>query len=208
MATLTIRKNDGSEAGSLELADGVFGVEPNAHCVRDAVAQFLANQRAGTHATKMRGAVSGGGRKPWKQKGTGRARQGSIRSPQWRGGAIIFGPQPRDYSYRINQKVRAKAYCSVWSDLLASGKLIVVDSFGLDAPKSRRLVEILETLGAARGRTLLVSDATDEMMALSARNIPWVTPLNADNLNIYDLLTHDFVVVTTDVIKRVEATYA
>lgn len=207
MATLTIRKNDGSQAGSLELKDNVFGIQPNTNCVRAAVAQYMANQRAGTHATKMRGAVSGGGRKPWKQKGTGRARQGSIRSPQWRHGAIIFGPQPRDYSYRVNQKVKQKAFCSIWSDLLASGRLVVIDSFGIDQPKTKRLVEILDTLGVD-GTALLVTEATDENMALSARNVPYVTPLNVDNLNVYDLLTHDWVVVTTDVIKRLEAIYA
>lgn len=207
MATLTLRKADGSQAGSLELNDSVFGIEPNTHCVRAAVAQYLANQRSGTHATKMRGAVSGGGRKPWKQKGTGRARQGSIRAPQWRHGAIIFGPQPRDYSYTINAKVKAKALCSVWSDLLANGKVIVIDSFGLAEPKTKALLDILDKLGVD-GTALLVTEKTDEMMALSARNVPYLTPLNADNLNVYDLLTHDWVVVTAEAIKRVEATYA
>lgn len=207
MATLTIRKNDGSQGATLELADAVFGIEPNAHCVRAAVTQFMANQRAGTHSTKTRAFVSGGGRKPWRQKGTGRARQGSIRAAQWRGGAIIFGPHPRDYSFRLNQKVKQKALCSVWSDLMRNGRLIVLDTFGLEAPKTRRVVEILDALGVD-GTALLVTEKTDETLILSARNIPWVTPLNADNLNIYDLLTHDWVVVTSDVIKRVEATYA
>lgn len=207
MATLTIHKADGSEAGSLELNDGVFGIEPNSHCVRAAVHQYMANQRAGTHSTKTRAFVSGGGRKPWKQKGTGRARQGSIRSPQWRHGAIIFGPQPRDYSFNINQKVRRKAFCSIWSDLISTNRVIVLDSFGVDQPKTKHLIAILDKLGVD-GTALLVTDKTDEMMVLSARNIPWVTPLNADNLNVYDLLNHDWIVVTADVIKRVEATYA
>jgi large subunit ribosomal protein L4 len=207
MATVTILKSDGSQAGSLDLNDSVFGIEPNANCVRAAVAQYMANQRAGTHATKMRGAVSGGGRKPWKQKGTGRARQGSIRSPQWRHGAIIFGPQPRDYSYNINHKVKQQAFRSIWSDLIKNGRLVVVESFGISSPKTKMMVEALDKLGVD-GTALLVTLATDEAAALSARNIPWVTMQNADNLNVYDLLTHDWVVVTQEVIKRVEATYA
>lgn len=207
MATVTIHKADGTQAGSLDLSDSVFGIEPNVNCVRAAVAQYMANQRAGTHATKMRGAVSGGGRKPWKQKGTGRARQGSIRAPQWRHGAIIFGPQPRDYSYAINIKVKQQAYRSIWSDLAANGHLLVIDSFGIDTPKTKTLVDVLDKLGVD-GTALLVTAATEEATALSARNIPWVTIQNADNINVYDLLTHDWVVVTQEVIKRVEATYA
>jgi large subunit ribosomal protein L4 len=207
MATMNIRKTDGSQGGSLELADAVFGVEPNPHCVRAVVNQFMVNQRAGTHSTKTRAFVSGGGRKPWRQKGTGRARQGSTRAPQWRGGAIIFGPHPRDYSIAVNQKVRQKAFCSVFSDLARNGKLIVLDSFGLEKPKTSRMVEIMDALGID-GPALLVTEKTDETMVLSARNVPWITPLNLDNLNIYDLLTHDWVVVTPDVIKRVEAAYS
>lgn len=207
MATVTIHKTDGSQAGSLDLNDGVFGVEPNVHCVRAAVAQYMANQRAGTHATKMRGDVSGGGKKPWKQKGTGRARQGSTRSPQWRHGAIIFGPQPRDYSYNINHKVKAQAFRSIWSDLVAEGRLLVIDTFGIDTPKTSRMVEVLDALGV-NGTALLVSADTDEMAALSARNLPYVTMLNVGNLNVYDLLNHDWVVVTQEAIQRVEATYA
>lgn len=207
MATLTIRKADGSPAGSLELSDGVFGIEPNPMVVRATVAQFQANQRAGTHNTKLRGEVSGGGRKPWKQKGTGRARQGSTRSPQWRHGAIIFGPRPRDYSYNINHKVRQAAFRSIWSELILTGKLIVVESFGLERPKTQQLVDMLIGLGVD-GSAVLVTDKTDETMVLSARNVPYLTPLNAENLNVYDLLTHDWVVVTPEVLKRVEATYA
>jgi large subunit ribosomal protein L4 len=207
MANLTIHKADGSQAGTLDLNDSVFSVEPNVNCVRAAVAQYMANQRAGTHATKMRGAVSGGGRKPWKQKGTGRARQGSIRAPQWRHGAIIFGPQPRDYSYNINTKVKQNAYRSIWSDLIKSGRLIVVDNFGIEAPRTKTMVGILEKLGVD-GTALVVTAKTEEVTALSARNIPWVTMINVENINVYDLLTHDWVVVTQDAIQRVEATYA
>lgn len=207
MATLTIKKADGSQAGNLELSDAVFGVEPNAHVVRQAVHAYLCNQRAGTHKTKTRAEVSGGGKKPWKQKGTGRARQGSNRSPQWRHGAIIFGPRPRDYSQAVNKKVRAAAFRSIWSELLASGKLVVLDSFGLSAPKTRDLVAVLDKLGVD-GTALIVTVKTDEAVALSARNLAWATSANAENLNVYDLLTHDYVVVTADVAKRVEEIYA
>lgn len=206
MATLKIRKADGTDGGSLEVSDGVFATEPNANCVRATLTQYMANQRQGNHATKMRGAVSGGGKKPFKQKGTGRARQGSTRAPQWRGGAIIFGPQPRDYSYTINKKVRRQAFCSIWSDLIANERVIILDSFGITEPKTRLVVELLDRLGVA-GTALLISEATDEGLALSARNIPTVSVSNADNLNVYDLINHDVVVTTTDVIKRVEATY-
>lgn len=207
MATLTIRKSDGSQAGSLDLNDSVFGIEPNVNCVRAAVAQYMANQRAGTHSTKTRAFVSGGGRKPWKQKGTGRARQGSTRAPQWRHGAIIFGPQPRDYSYNINAKVKQNAHKSIWSDLVKDGRVIVVDSFGITEPKTSAMVGILEGLGVD-GTALVVTAHTEEAVALSARNIPWVTMINVDNLNVYDLLTHDWVVVTQEAIQRVEAIYA
>jgi large subunit ribosomal protein L4 len=207
MATVNILKSDGSQAGQLELKDSVFAVQPNAHCIRAAVSQYLANQRSGTHATKMRGAVSGGGRKPWRQKGTGRARQGSIRAPQWRHGAIIFGPQPRDYGFTVNQKVKQKAFCSIWSELVQANRLIVVESIELEQPKTKRMVEILTALGVA-GSVLLLTEKTDPKAALSARNVPWIKTLNVNNLNVYDLLNHDWVVSTPEAIKRVEATYA
>jgi large subunit ribosomal protein L4 len=207
MATLTIRKPDGSNSGTLELSDAVFGVEPNAQCVRATVAQYLSNQRAGTHATKTRGFVSGGGRKPYKQKGTGRARQGSIRATQWRGGAIAFGPSPRDYSISVNRKVREKAFQSMWTQYVQEGRLIVVESFGMDKPSTQKMAGLLKTLGA-QGWTMLLTEKTDEMMVLSARNIPWVSPTNCDNLNIYDLLNHDCIVATPEAVKRVEAMYS
>ncbi len=208
MVSMTVRKADGSEGQALELSDAVFAAEPNVHCVRAAVAQFLANQRQGTHSTKMRGDVRGGGRKPWKQKGTGRARQGSTRSPQWRGGAIIFGPHPRDYSYRINRKVRQSAYRSIFSDLRANGKLVVLESFGLEAPRTRAMADLLARIGVANGPVLVLSDGQDVNMLLSARNLPWVKAVAEENLNVYDLLTHDWVVATAETLKRIEEQYA
>lgn len=207
MATLTIRKADGTEAGSIELADAVFGVEPNLNCVRAAVAGYMAAQRSGTHATKTRGLVSGGGRKPYRQKGTARARQGSIRATQWRGGAIVFGPSPRDYTQTINRKVRRNAFRSIWSDLVREERLLVVESFGLDKPKTRDLVALLDRIGAD-GTALVVTLDTDVNVALAARNLRWAKAVNADNLNVYDLLTADYVVTTPEVVKQLEATYA
>ncbi|MEN6626863.1 MAG: 50S ribosomal protein L4 [Candidatus Sumerlaeia bacterium] len=203
---MTLHKANGGEA-ALELSDAVFATEANAHCVRAAVAQYLANQRAGTHATKMRGDVSGGGKKPFKQKGTGRARQGSSRAPQYRHGAIIFGPQPRDYSYRINKKVRQQAYRSVLSDLAKAGRLIAVEGFALESPKTSQMDKALRGLGVD-GPTLLLVDQADDVLALSVRNLPWVTMINVDNLNVYDLLVHDYVVATAGALKRVEEQYA
>lgn len=206
MVSMKLHKADGGES-PLELSDAVFGAEANAHCVRAAVAQYMANQRAGTHATKMRGDVSGGGKKPFKQKGTGRARQGSSRSPLMRHGAIIFGPQPRDYSYRINRKVRKQAYRSILSDLIANGRLIAVEGFALEGPRTSKMDEALRGLGVD-GPTLLLVDQADDVLALSVRNLPWVTMINVDNLNVYDLLVHDWVVATTAALKRVEEQYA
>ncbi len=206
MVSMKMHKADGGEA-PLELSDAVFAAEANAHCVRATVAQYLANQRAGTHATKMRGAVSGGGKKPFKQKGTGRARQGSSRSPLMRHGAIIFGPQPRDYSYRINRKVKQQAYRSILSELAAGGRLIAVEGFALDAPSTKKMDGALRGLGVD-GPTLLVVDRADDVLALSVRNLPWVTMINVENLNVYDLLVHDWVVATAGALKQVEEQYA
>jgi large subunit ribosomal protein L4 len=206
MPTLKIHKPDGTGAGSLELVDAVFGIQPNAHCVRIAVAQYLNAQRAGTHSTKTRAFVSGGGRKPYRQKGTGRARQGSIRATQWRGGAIVFGPTPRDYTQSVNKKVKRRAFCSVWSDLLRNERLIIVDSFGLKAPKTKDLTAILDRLGV-RGTALIITEKNESAVALSARNLPWVKNVNAGNINVYDLLNNDYVVTTPEVVKWLEATY-
>ena len=215
MASIIIRKNDGSEAGNIDLNDVVFQAEPNAQCVRATVVLYQTNQRLGTHSTQNRSMVRGGGRKPFRQKGTGRARQGSIRSVQWRGGAVAFGPHPRDYKMRVNRKVRTQAFRSVWSDLVQRGRLIVVEGFGLEKPGTGRLAEMLGALGVDLKKqkknhkvALLVTEKTDPTMALSARNLPQVTALNASNLNIYDLLVNEWVIVTPEVIRHVEATYA
>jgi large subunit ribosomal protein L4 len=207
MAEVTIKTTAGKDAGKLSLSDAVFGIEPNLNCVRAALDGYRANQRLGTHATKTRGQVSGGGKKPWKQKGTGRARQGSIRAPQWRGGAIIFGPNPRSYNVRVNQKVKATAIRSALSEFAKSGKLIGLDEVKLDAPKTKAVTEALKAIGA-EGRVLLLTEGVDSALHLSTRNLSRVSCLPLDNINIYDLLTHDCVVATKSALKRLEEVYA
>lgn len=207
MATIKVKTADGGDAGSLELNDAVFGVEPNLRCVRAAVNQYRANQRAGTHSTKTRAFVSGGGRKPWRQKGTGRARQGSIRAVQWRHGAISFGPLPRDYAYRLNRKVKNKAICSALSELAKTERIIAVQDFGLEEPKTKRMAEILGKVGVA-GSALLLSEGNEKNLALSARNLPLVCLSHVDNVNIYDLVIHDYLVATPAALKRIEGAFA
>jgi large subunit ribosomal protein L4 len=207
MVTLTIRKADGSTGAALELSDAVFGVEPNAHCVRAAVDGQMSNRRLGAHATKTRHFVRGGGRKPYRQKGTGRARQGSIRATQWRGGAVAFGPHPRDHSIAVNRKVRRKALVSVLSQLARAGRLLAVEDFGLERPRTAALVKTLEGLGAGKGRVLIITEKLEPNVALSARNLKRVTAQVVDNINIFDLMTHDWVMATPAVLKRLEETY-
>jgi large subunit ribosomal protein L4 len=207
MAEITIKTTAGKDAEKLSLSDAVFGIEPNLNCVRAALDGYQANQRLGTHATKTRGQVRGGGKKPWKQKGTGRARQGSIRSPQWRGGAIIFGPSPRNYGYRVNQKVRATAIRSALSDIAKAGKLIGLEEVKFEAPKTKAVIEALKAIGA-EGRVLLLTETADPNLYLSTRNLTWVSCIPLENINIYDLLTHDCVVATKSALKRLEEVYA
>ena len=205
MAMLTIKDAQGGEVGKLEAADAVFGVEPNVHAVRQALIAYEANQRAGTHSTKTRGYVSGGGRKPWRQKGTGRARQGSIRATQWRGGAIAFGPQPRDYSQKLNRKMKRLALHSALSDLRNENRITVLKSFDLSAPKTRPFDELLERVGVAGASRLLVLLAEpDDNVILSARNLPNVLVEPVQNVNVFDLLTCDHLVTTPEGIKKLE----
>jgi large subunit ribosomal protein L4 len=205
MATLAIRDNKGAEAGSVEVSDDVFGIEPNRHAVRQTLIAYQANQRQGTHATKTRGQVRGGGRKPWKQKGTGRARQGSIRAPQWRGGAIIFGPTPRDYNQKVNRKVRRLALYSALSDLRSNEKITLIKEYGLSKPSTKSFVDLLGKLGveSARRILVLVSDQ-DDNLSKSARNLGTVIVSDIQNINIYNLLTCDHLVATPDTLKALE----
>jgi large subunit ribosomal protein L4 len=205
MATLTIRDPKGADAGTVDVSDAIFGIEPNRHAVRQALIAYQANQRQGTHSTKTRGFVRGGGRKPWKQKGTGRARQGSIRSPQWRGGAVIFGPSPRDYTQKVNRKVRRLALYSALSDLRGLEKITVLKDFALDKPTTKSFISLLDTIGvgAAQRVLVLVSDYNDNL-AKSARNLGTVIVSDIQNINIYNLLTCDHLVATPETLQALE----
>jgi large subunit ribosomal protein L4 len=205
MATLTVRDNQGADAGTLDVADAIFGIEPNKNAVRQALLAYEANQRQGTHSTKTRAFVSGGGKKPWKQKGTGRARQGSIRSPQWRGGAIIFGPTPRDYRQKVNKKVRRLALNSVLSDLRTSNRITVLKAFAIDAPKTKDFVSLLERIGVSEAqRVLVLTTGNQESVRKSAANLPSVLVSDVDSINVYNLLTCDHLVTTPEALKALE----
>lgn len=202
MPKVTIRNMSGSEVGELELSDAVFGIEPNESVLHDAVVMQQASQRRGTHQVKNRAAVRGGGRKPWRQKGTGRARQGSIRSPQWVGGGVVFGPTPRNYGYKLPKKVRRLAIKSALSSKVKDEDLIVLENLTFDAPKTKEMVQVLENLGA--GKALIVAKDQNENAKLSARNIPGVTYISSNKINVLDVLNHDKLIMTVDAVSDVE----
>jgi large subunit ribosomal protein L4 len=203
MATVEILNNEGAPAGSVELSDVVFGAEVNPRTIRVTYNQYMANQRAGTHSVKTRNTVSGGGKKPYKQKGTGRARQGSIRAAQWRGGGRVHGPSPRDYSYRINRKERRSAISGLLSAHLQNGTLRVVENLELPEVKTKRFLDLVGKLGMADARRLLVVTAkTDERLLLASRNVQHVKVINTDNINVFDLLTAYNVLMTREAAER------
>lgn len=197
MPTLTVRTQAGAEAGSVELAEEVFGIEPNVPVMHQVVTAQLAARRAGTQSTKTRAEVRGGGAKPWKQKGTGRARQGSIRAPQWRGGGVALGPKPRSYDQRTPKKMIRLALRSALSDRAADGKVVVVDEWAFEAPRTREAADALRALGLD-GRVLVVLGDSDRdvVAAKSFRNLPQVQIIEARELNAYDVLVNDYVVFT------------
>jgi large subunit ribosomal protein L4 len=205
MATIDILDATGSKTGSRDLAAGVFEAPVNVPLMHQVVVAAMAGQRAGTHSTKTRGEVAGGGKKPWRQKGTGRARQGSIRSPQWTGGGIVFGPRPRSHDQRINKKMRRGALHSALSDALASGKLAVVVDLGLDEPSTRGAVAALEALGL-EGKVLVVLDAPTETGSIekSFRNLQWVRVAYAGGLGTYEVVDADRILFTTAALDVVE----
>lgn len=207
MPKVALYNVQGLEVGEIELSDAVFGIEPNESVVHEAVVMQMASWRRGTHCTKSRGEVRGGGRKPWKQKGTGRARVGTIRSPLWRGGAIVFGPKPRDYSYSIPKKKRRIALKSVLSSKVLEGEIIVVDSLDFDQPKTKEMIKVLAAL-KADSKSLLVTAGVDENVMKSARNIVGVTPVAAASINVYDVLAHNKLIITKDAIAKVEEVLA
>lgn len=205
MATLNMKTMQGAEAGTLELSDAVFSIEPNVNAIRAAYLVWAANQRQGTHSTKTRAFVRGGGKKPFKQKGTGRARQGTNRAPYMPGGAIIFGPHPRDYRQKINRKVRSLAFCSQLSDLMLQDRICVLDKLAYEAPKTKTFVSMmaaLELTGTRRVLLLLTGEETNVLM--SAQNMPNVVCARVEALSIYDLLICDKLVASADCLKKLE----
>ena len=197
----------GAQVGEIELNDDVFGIEPNKAVMYDFIKMQLANKRQGTSSTKTRTEVRGGGKKPWRQKGTGRARAGSSRNPVWRGGGIAFGPKPRDYSYKLPQKVRRLALKSALSSKALDNKIVVVDEFSFDQPKTKVMVQALEALKVGK-KTLLVTADGNANVVKSARNIEGVKPMRADFINVYDILKHDTLLMTKDAVAMVEEVFA
>ena len=206
MATVAVYNIEGKEVDKLELNDNVFGVEINEHLVHLAVVSQLANGRQGTQSAKTRSEVSGGGRKPWRQKGTGHARQGSTRSPQWTGGGVVFAPKPRDYSMKMNKREKQIAMKSALTSKVQDAKLVVVDAFNLDEIKTSKFVQILDNLKAPKA--LVVTKDKDEKVILSARNIPTVKTTMTNSLNVYDILKYNTVVVTKDAVNTIQEVYA
>lgn len=203
MPKVALYNQTGSQIGEIELNDTVFGIEPNKHVLFDAVLMQQASLRQGTHAVKNRSAVRGGGRKPWRQKGTGRARQGSIRSPQWVGGGVVFGPTPRSYSYKLPKKVRRLAIKSALSSKVIDNELLVLDNLSFDAPKTKEMMNVMVNLSADR-KALIVTGEYNESVILSARNIPGVTVVTADSVNVLDVLNHDKLLITKDAVEKIE----
>ncbi|WP_027410236.1 50S ribosomal protein L4 [Anoxybacteroides tepidamans] len=207
MPKVALYNQNGATVGEIELSDSVFGIEPNKHVLFEAVIMQRASLRQGTHKTKNRAEVSGGGRKPWRQKGTGRARQGSIRAPQWRGGGTVFGPVPRSYSYKLPKKVRRLAIKSALSSKVLENNIVVLDNLALEAPKTKEMVKILSSLSVDRKALIVTADVNENVM-LSARNIPGVTVVTANGINVLDVLNHDKLVITKAAVEKVEEVLA
>lgn len=203
MTSVALFKQDGTKNGEIELNETIFGIEPNESVVFDAIIMQRASLRQGTHAVKNRSAVRGGGRKPWRQKGTGRARQGSIRSPQWRGGGVVFGPTPRSYSYKLPKKVRRLAIRSVLSEKVAENNLVVVDGLTFDAPKTKNFKEVLANLEVST-KVLVVLENGNDFAALSARNLPNVSVVSADNVSVLDVVSNKKMLITQAALTQLE----
>ena len=206
MANVSVYNIEGKEVGSIELNDAVFGVEVNEHLVHMAVVNQLANNRQGTQKAKTRSEVRGGGRKPWRQKGTGHARQGSTRSPQWTGGGVVFAPTPRDYSFKLNKKEKRAALKSALTSRVVENKFVVVDELKFDEIKTKKFVEVLKNLNVEKA--LVVLNDMDEKVIASAANIPTVKTTQTNELNVFDILKYDTVVVTKAAVATIEEVYA
>ena len=206
MPTISIYDMTGKQTGTMELNAEIFGIEPNVAVMHSAVINYLANQRQGTQSTKTRSEVSGGGRKPWRQKGTGHARQGSTRSPQWTHGGIALGPKPRSYRFALPKKVRRLALKSAFSSKVIAGEMLVLESLTVEEIKTKTIVNMLNALGADR-KVLLVLPEKDEKVVLSARNIPGVKTALVNTLNVYDILNCDKFIVVKDAVAQLEEVY-
>lgn len=206
MAEVSVYNMEGQEVGKIELADAVFGAPIKSHLVHQAVVLHLAKMRQGTQKAKTRHEVSGGGRKPWRQKGTGHARQGSIRAAQWKGGGVIFAPVPRDYSFKMNAKERKAAMLSVLTSKVQENKLVVVDKLAFDNIKTKNMVKVLKNLNAEK--SLVVTKGCDEKVVLSGRNIATISMIPTNNLNVYDILKYEKLVMTQDAVMAVQEVYA
>lgn len=206
MPKVALYNTQGDQVGEIELKSDIFGIEINEHVMHEVVKNYLARARKGTASTKARGEVRGGGKKPWRQKGTGRARAGTIRSPLWRGGAITFGPKPRDFGYKVPKKVRRLALKSALSSKVEAGDIIVVDDFAFSAPKTKEMANILKALKA--DQALVVTAENDDNVMKSARNIAGVKPQGATGLNVYEILKYDKLIITKDAVAKVEEVLA
>ena len=206
MATVSVYNMEGNEVGTIELSDAVFGVDVNEHLVHMAVVAQLANKRQGTQKAKTRSEVSGGGRKPWRQKGTGHARQGSTRAPQWTGGGVVFAPTPRDYSFKLNKKEKRAALKSVLTSAVAENKFIVLDELKFDEIKTKNFVNVMNNLKA--DKALVVLNENDANVVMSARNIPTVKTALTNTINVYDILKYNTLILTKDAVATIEEVYA
>ncbi|WP_042278241.1 50S ribosomal protein L4 [[Clostridium] dakarense] len=207
MPKLNVLNTNGQNVGEIELLDSIFNIEVNEHVLYEAVKNQLANKRQGTQSAKTRAEVRGGGRKPWKQKGTGRARQGSIRAVQWVGGGVAFAPKPRDYSYTLPKKVRRLAMKSALSAKVQNGEIIVLDALNMEAPKTKEFAQILKNVNSAK-KALIVTAENNENVIKSARNLEGVQAATVNTINVYDILKYDSFIITTDAVKKVEEVYA
>ncbi|MGN0555965.1 MAG: 50S ribosomal protein L4 [Candidatus Fimenecus sp.] len=207
MAKLAVLDKAGKKVSDIELADSIFAIEPNESAMHLMVVNYLANQRQGTQSTLTRSEVSGGGKKPWRQKGTGRARQGSTRAPQWTHGGIALGPKPRDYGFDVNKKVRRLAVKSALSAKVAAEEMIVLDSFGIDAIKTKEVAEVLTAINAGK-KTLIVLPEKNDVVYKSARNIAGTNVTLVNTLNVYDILNCNTIVVLKDAVAKIEEAYA
>ena len=207
MAEVAVLNMQGKEVGRQQLSDAVFGIEPNVPVMNDMVKNYLANQRQGTQSALTRSEVSGGGRKPWRQKGTGRARQGSTRAPQWTHGGVVFAPKPRDYSYTLNKKVRRLAMKSALSSKVQDGEMIVIDKIALEGFKTKDIAAMLKAVGSEK-KALIVLDSVDEKVIKSAGNIPGVKTAQVNTLNVYDILGADKFIVVQGAVQKIEEVYA